>query len=70
LAKTSKLSTNGAKGDIVTIPGVNAMKAGQTFHVIEVFFNYRPYIVTFIGQTIATDFYERTIFTNVSGLIL
>ena len=69
LVKNSKLSTNGAVNDIVTIPGINGVKAGQTFHVIEVFINYAPSIVTFVGRGINTDFYDRTIFTNVSGSV-
>lgn len=69
LVKDSKLSTNGAVNDIVTIPGIDGVKAGQTFHVIEVFFNYAPSIITFVGRGINTDFYDRTIFTNVSGSV-
>lgn len=69
LVKNSKLSANGAVNDIVTIPGINGVKAGQTFHVIEVFFDYAPSIVTFVGKGINTDFYDRTIFTNVSGSV-
>jgi len=69
LVKNSKLSTNGAVNDIVTIPGIDGVKAGQTFHVIEVFFNYAPSIITFVGRGINTDFYDRTIFTNVSGSV-
>ena len=69
LVKSSKLSANGSVNDIVTIPGINGVKAGQTFHVIEIFYNYSPYIITFVGKGINTDFYDRTIFTNVSGTV-
>lgn len=69
LVNNSKLSATGAVNEIVTIPGINGVKAGQTFHVIEVFFNYAPSIVTFVGKGINTDFYDRTIFTNVSGSV-
>jgi hypothetical protein len=69
LVKNSKLSTTGAVGEVVTISGIQGAKGGQTFHAIEVFFNYSPYIVTYIGKSIPTDFYERTIFTNVSGSV-
>jgi hypothetical protein len=69
LVKSSKLSANGSVNDIVTIPGIIGVKGGQTFHVIEVFYNYSPYIVTFVGKGINTDFYDRTIFTNVSGTV-
>jgi hypothetical protein len=67
LVKQSKLSTTGSVNEIVTVSGISGVKAGQTFHSIEVFFNYAPYIITFIGKEITTDFYDRTIFTNVSG---
>ena len=69
LVKNSHLSTNGSVNEIVRIPGIDGVKAGQTFHVIEVFFNYAPSIVTFVGKGIDTDFYDRTIFTNVSGSV-
>jgi hypothetical protein len=69
LVKNSKLSTNGAINDIVAIPGIDGVKEGQTFHVIEVFFNYAPSIITYVGRGINTDFYDRTIFTNVSGSV-
>jgi TadE-like protein len=69
LAKNSKLSATGAVNEIVTIPGINGVIAGQTFQVIEVYYNYLPYIVTYVGKGINTDFYDRTIFTNVSGSV-
>ena len=69
LVKNSKLSATGAVNEIVTIPGINGVIAGQTFHVIEVYYNYLPYIVTYVGKGINTDFYDRTIFTNVSGSV-
>ncbi|MGZ8451322.1 MAG: TadE/TadG family type IV pilus assembly protein [Candidatus Binatia bacterium] len=69
LVKNSKLSSTGAVNEIVTIPGIGSVIAGQTFQVIEVYFNYLPYIVTYVGKGINTDFYDRTIFTNVSGSV-
>lgn len=69
LVKNSKLSVTGAVNEIVTIPGIDGVKAGQTFHVIEVFYNYAPYIVTYVGKGINTNYYDRTIFTNVSGSV-
>ena len=69
LVKNSKLSSTGAVNEIVTIPGINGVIAGQTFQVIEVYYNYLPYIVTYVGKGINTDFYDRTIFTNVSGSV-
>jgi len=69
LVKNSKLSSTGAVNEIVTIPGIGSVIAGQTFQVIEVYYNYLPYIVTYVGKGINTDFYDRTIFTNVSGSV-
>lgn len=69
LVKSSKLSSTGAVNEIVTIPGIGGVIAGQTFQVIEVYYNYLPYIVTYVGKGINTDFYDRTIFTNVSGSV-
>lgn len=69
LVKNSKLSSTGAVNEIVTIPGISGVIAGQTFQVIEVYYNYLPYIVTYVGRGINTDFYDRTIFTNVSGSV-
>jgi hypothetical protein len=54
-------------GAPVTIPGIDKVIAGQTFHAIEVFYDYTPNVVTFVGNTIPKTFYDRTIFTNVSG---
>jgi hypothetical protein len=67
LAKSSKLSATGAVNEVVNIPGIDGVKAGQTFHSVEVYFDYAPYISTFIGHSLSTDFYERSIFTNTSG---
>ncbi len=69
LTKNSKLSVTGAVNEVVSIPGIDGVRAGQTFHVIEVFYNYAPYIITYVGKGINTDFYDRTIFTNVSGSV-
>ncbi len=69
LVKNSKLSSTGAVNSIVTIPGISGVIAGQTFQVVEVFFNYLPYVITYVGKGINTDFYERTIFTDVSGSV-
>jgi len=67
LNKTSKLGTpTGIPIPQTTLPGIQDVKAGQTFHVIEVFYDYAPSIITFVGKGINTDFYERTVFTGVS----
>jgi hypothetical protein len=49
------------------LPGIQNVKNSQSFHVFEVFYDYSPYIITFVGKGINTNFYDRTIFTNVSG---
>jgi hypothetical protein len=68
LNKQSKLGLpNGTQIPQSALPGIQNVKANQTFHVFEVFYDYAPNIITFIGKGINTDFYDRTIFTNVSG---
>ena len=62
-----ELSKLGAVGATVTIPGVDNVIAGQTFKVIEVFYDYGPNVITFIGNNIDKTFYDRTIFTKVDG---
>jgi hypothetical protein len=57
-------------GDPVTpqdLPGIESVQAGQIFDVIEVFYDYGPNVMTFIGNNINKSFYDRTIFTRVSG---
>lgn len=70
-SKQSKLSATGAVDELVNIagmiPGVNVVQPGQTFHVVEVYYNYAPHIVTYVGKGINSDFYDRTIFTHVTG---
>lgn len=63
-SQTSKIGlTNGS--DIV-IPGIQDVDPGQTFHAVEVFFDYTPNVMTYIGaQFMNKNFYERSIFTNV-----
>jgi hypothetical protein len=68
LNKQSKLgSADGVPIPYTDLPGLQNVQPGQTFHVFEVFYDYAPYIVTFVGRGITTDLYERTIFTNVGG---
>lgn len=69
LAKTSILGPPGTEITAGILPGIQNVKPQQTFHVIEVFYDYAPSIVTFVGKGINTDLYDRTIFTNVSGII-
>lgn len=68
LNKQSKLGLpNGTPISQSILPGIQNVKDGQTFHVLEVFYNYAPNIITFVGKGINTDLYDRTIFTNVSA---
>jgi hypothetical protein len=68
LNKQSKLGApDGSQLSQSVLPGIQNVKDGQTFHVFEVFYNYAPNIITYIGKTIDSNFYERAIFTNVSG---
>jgi hypothetical protein len=63
--QSSKLGTVGAK---VTVPGIDNVAAAQTFHAIEVYYDYTPDVMTYIGsRLIDKTFYERAIFTNVSN---
>jgi hypothetical protein len=53
-------------GSDIIIPGLQDVDPGQTFHAMEVFLDYTPNVVTYIGtQFMDKNFYERTIFTNV-----
>jgi hypothetical protein len=56
----------GAKGQNITLSGVEDLEPGQTFHAIEVYYDYTPNVMTYVGNLINKTFYERAIFTNVS----
>ncbi len=66
--QSSKL---GAQGAIVTnaiLPGINNVGPNQIFHVIEVYYDYTPNVMTYVGsRLINKTFYERSIFTNVTN---
>jgi hypothetical protein len=65
-AQNSKLGAVG--GNVTVISGIGTIEPGQTFHAIEVYYNYAPDVMTYVGSNlINTTFYDRTIFTNVSG---
>jgi len=65
-AQNSKLGAQGA--NVTVISGMGSINPGQTFHAIEIYYNYAPDVMTNVGsQLINTTFYDRTIFTNVSG---
>ena len=67
LGNFNQSSQLGNIGATVTIPGVQDVGPGQTFHAIEVYYDYGPSVITFIGNNINQTFYERSIFTNVSN---
>lgn len=64
LGQSSKI---GGVGSVVTLPGIDNLLPNQKLHAIEVFYDYGPSIITYVGKMIGTLFYERTIFTDVSG---
>jgi len=68
LSRQSKLGPpNGVPIPQSVLPGIQNVKDSQTFHVFEAFYDYSPSIITVVGKAINTDFYDRTIFTDVSG---
>ncbi len=68
LNKQSKLGPpNGTQIPQNVLPGIQNIKANQIFHMFEVFYDYAPNIITFVGKGINTDFYDRAIFMDVSG---
>jgi hypothetical protein len=66
LPQSSKVGTLGSQVTQAQLPGIEGIQPNQGFHVIEVFYDYAPDILTFVGKGINTDFYERAVFTNVS----
>jgi Flp pilus assembly protein TadG len=64
MGQSSKL---GPVNQTVTLDGINSVGPGQTFHVVEVFFDYQSVILTFVGNDVDTTIYDRTVFTNVSS---
>ena len=66
-AHSSKIGPVGATVTPANLPGIANVGPGQTFKVIEVFYDYGPNVITFIGNNIDKTFYDRTIFTKVDG---
>jgi TadE-like protein len=63
--QTSKIGT---VGQTITLPGIQNVGPAQTFHGIEVYYDYTPNVMTYVGtRLIDKTFYERAIFTNVSN---
>jgi hypothetical protein len=65
MGQSSKL---GSVNQTVTLSGINSVGPGQTFHVIEVFYDYHSAILTFVGNQMDATIYDRTIFTNVGSV--
>jgi hypothetical protein len=66
--QTSKLGAKGAQITQATLPGIENVLPNQTFHAIEVYYDYTPNVMTYIGSNLINKtFYERTIFTDVNG---
>jgi hypothetical protein len=65
----SEPSQLGNQGDIVNtnLAGLDNVAPNQIFHAIEVYYDWGPSVITFIGNNINQTFYERSIFTNVSN---
>jgi hypothetical protein len=64
MGQTSKI---GPVNQTVNLSGINSVGPGQTFHAIEIFYDYHSTILTFVGNQMDTTIYDRTIFTNVSS---
>jgi hypothetical protein len=69
LGQTSQVAPGGAGGSVLNgiLPSLNSVAPNQKFHALEVYYDYGPNVITFIGNNINKIFYERTIFTNVSA---
>jgi hypothetical protein len=57
----------GPVNQTVTLDGIASVGPGQTFHAVEVFYDYQSAILTFVGYQTDNTIYDRTIFTNVSS---
>ncbi len=65
LPETTKI---GSVSSQVNIPGIESVGPAQTFHAFEIYYDYGPNVLTYVGTSLATKvFYDRTIFTDVSG---
>jgi hypothetical protein len=67
LGQSSKIGGVGSQVTKVILPGIENLLPNQKLHAIEVFYDYGPDIITYVGRMINQLFYERTIFTDVSG---
>jgi len=69
-SKESKIGFHGSPvnwAELGVLP--SSISAGNRFHVVEVYYDYRPSIMTplenFLRSSLPTTFYERAIFTDV-----
>jgi TadE-like protein len=67
MPESSKIGLQGATVTPSNLPGIGSVGPGQTFKVIEVYYDYGPNVITFIGNSMDKTFYDRTIFTKVDG---
>jgi hypothetical protein len=66
--QSSKLGSAGSRVTDAILPGIENVAAGQIFHSVEVYYDYGPDVMTYVGSRIINKtFYERTIFTDVNG---
>ena len=71
LGKSSRIGSTGDPVTSAEIPKIDDVLPGQTFQIIEVFYDYGPSTLTplegFMKSMLPDDFYVRTIFTDVSS---
>jgi hypothetical protein len=67
-SQSSKLGSTGNRVTNSILPGIDNVAPGQIFHSVEVYYDYGPDVMTYVGSRIINKtFYERTIFTDVNG---
>jgi len=67
LGENSKLGPVGTTVNTKLDP-LDEVAPNQKFHSVEVFYDYGPNVMTFVGTNMNKLFYDRTIFTNVSAI--
>jgi hypothetical protein len=66
--QSSKLGTAGSRVTESVLPGIENVAPNQIFHSVEVYYDYSPDVMTYVGSSVINKiFYERTIFTDVNG---
>jgi hypothetical protein len=67
-SQSSKLGSAGSRVTDAILPGIDNVLPNQIFHSVEVYYDYAPDVMTYVGSGVINKiFYERTIFTDVSG---